>query len=426
MYSRTPLDRVVPTMSSRQGLLAVTIAAVLSSGVAPSVSAPRGLLEAEGVKALLDVMDALVELHPEYAERSELLARLPELEREAALDAARRSNETSSEVQAAIRALLDTQTYQIYFRRFTNVTADEVRDLLLDLPYRERRAPGDIGVTLRELLRKREVVRAALDRLLDQADTEWIYRTAQYFAPGWEGELPVMHLIYDSNAGSFAAEGLPFFNVYTGIDLETLGEGPDPSSLHEAEQTMSHELQHVLAEARLYPQTSTERTWQKEWIDQLTRGMIGEGVANLCSPPSGGLKEVYEDPEILAVLVERYNVLLRALLAEEISEEEVEAWYRDNYFDVAIGLLRDHLSKRYAGDELEAKVQASMRYRPDVEHALGWWMVSRIWARDSRREVVAALLEDPFSAYRLYNETLDEERADLRIAPDVLERLEDR
>lgn len=381
------------------------------------------LLNAEGVLALLDVMDALAAEHPGLVERTAALAGLSEEDRDVAQDEARRENEASAELGTAIQSLLATRTYQIYFRRFTNVTAERVRDLLLDLPYRHRPAPGEIGITLYQLLRKRELVRSGLERLLDQADMDWVYEIAQDFAPGWEGEPPTTHLIYDSNAGSFAAEGLPFFNVYTGIDLEALGKSADASSLREAEETMAHELQHVLAEPTLYPETSEGHTWQEEWIDQLTRGMVGEGVANLCSPPAGGIKEVYEDPEVLAALVGRYSELMRALLAEEISEEEVRTWYRDNYFDVAIGLLRDHLSKRYAAAELEERVQASMRYRPDVEHALGWWMVSRIWNHDSRPEVVAGLLEDPFSVYRLYDETLGDEHENLHIAPDVIAAL---
>jgi len=46
--------------------------------------------------------------------------------------------------------------------------------------------------------------------------------------------------------------------------------------------------------------------------------------------------------------------------------------------------------------------------------------------RGRRRAVVVALLEDPFSVYDLYNETLDDGLADLRISPEVLEALDPR
>ncbi|MDH3524304.1 MAG: hypothetical protein OES32_12030 [Acidobacteriota bacterium] len=404
--------------------LLMTLVSHLTVGAAAvRADQPAHRFDASGVVALLDVMDAVAAAHPDFPAKEAELGRLPEGEREAAFDRAREVNEASGEVRAAIRALLATPTYQIYFRRFTNVTAEEVSDLLLDLPYRQRRAPGQIGVTLYELVRKRGLVRSALDRLLAEADADRVYETARAFAPVWKGELPTLHLIYDSNAGSFVAEGVPFFNVFTGIDLETLSASADDSLVPEAEETMAHELQHVLAEPTLYPEPEVERSWQQDWIDQLTRGLVGEGVANLCSPPSGGIKAVYEDPEVLAALVERYDHLMRALLAGRITEDEVRAWYRENYFEVATGLLRSHLAKRHSGEELEAAVRSAMRYRPDVEHALGWWMVSRIWQRDPSPAVVAGLLEDPFSVYRLYNETLGDGDDDLRFAPDLVRQL---
>jgi hypothetical protein len=372
-------------------------------------------LNADGVTALLDVMDALAIVHPGFADKEQEYGRLSDAEREAAYDGARRLNEANAELRSAIEVLLETETYRIYFRRFTNITAEQLRDLLLDLPYRKRSAPGDVGSTLFDLFRRRDTIRTALDRLLIQADIERVYETALRFAPGSRGELPTMHLIYDSNAGSFAAEGLPFFNVYTGIDLAALAESANAASLRDAERTMAHELQHVLAKSTLYPKTEEERSWREEWIDQMTRGTVGEGVAMLCNPPSGSLREVYADPDVLGKLAERYNELLRALRSDKLTEEDVRTWYRDNYYDFAIGLLREHLAKRYSGAELETEVKASMRYRPDFEHAFGWWMVSRIWARDPRREVVAGLLENPFFVYRLYNETIDDEQRHLRI-----------
>lgn len=50
-------------------------------------------------------------------------------------------------------------------------------------------------------------------------------------------------------------------------------------------------------------------------------------------------------------------------------------------------------------------------------------MVSRNWERDPLREAVADLLEDPYSVYRLYNETLEKDQADLRIALELVEAL---
>lgn len=401
------MDRWKPALIGAVALLSTCAIQALGSDAASR-------LNADGVTRLLDVMDALAAVQSRVAERDAEHAGLDETEREAALDAARQKNEKSPAVRAAIDSLLASQTYRVYFRRFPNITAAEYEDLLLDLPYRERRAPGDIGKTLFELFRMRDTIRSGLDRLLQEADMEWVYDTAQRFAPGWDGALPTMHLVYDSNAGSFAAEGIPFLNVYTAIDLRALAEG-DATSLQKAEATMAHELQHVLAEPTLYPEPDPERTWQERWLDDLTRGTVGEGIANLTSPPRGRLQAAYEDPNVLAALAERFNKLLRLLAAGEMTEEEMQAWYRDNYFDVAIDLLRGHLAKTYSGDELEVQLKANMRHRPDFEHAFGWWMISRIWENNPRPETVRSLLDDPFSAYARYNETLDDDQRHLRI-----------
>ncbi len=42
-------------------------------------------------------------------------------------------------------------------------------------------------------------------------------------------------------------------------------------------------------------------------------------------------------------------------------------------------------------------------------------MISRIWDSDPRPETAQALLEDPFSVYGRFNETLDDAQANLRI-----------
>jgi len=75
-------------------------------------------------------------------------------------------------------------------------------------------------------------------------------------------------------------------------------------------------------------------------MDDAPARLNAEGVtallASLCSPPTGRLKEVYEDPQVLGRLAERYNTLMRSLIAGEIIEDDVSTWYRDNYFDFGV------------------------------------------------------------------------------------------
>jgi hypothetical protein len=381
-------------------------------------------LNPEGVLALLDVMDAVASLHPELEEKTELYGKMPDADKEAMFADVRQRNEQDKALRSAIQTMLDTKTYQIYFGRFRNVTPDLVQDLLLDLPYGKRSGPGDIGNMLRELLRKRTSVRAALDRLLTEVDMHWVYETAESWVPKEDREPPTLYLIYDSNAGSFTAGGIPFFNIYTDLPLDTLSSDEDGSTLLEAQGIMAHELQHVLARPHLYPSMSRGRTWQQVWVDRITRGLVSEGVAIHCNPPAGIKKEIYEDELVLSALTSRLNDALIALSKDEMTEEEVQDWHSANFFSFAEDLLKQHLEKRYSGDELEAKLRKHMSLRPDLEHTLGWWMVSRVSGGGERPDAAISLLSDPYSVYMLYNNACVEAGEGLKISPAALEYLQ--
>jgi hypothetical protein len=372
------------------------------------------------VLALLDVMDTVAELHPGFAARESAYASLPAAEREAAYHAARVRNDSSPALTQALDAMLQTETYQIYFRRFPNVTPEMLREIVLDLPYRRRPAPGGIGGLYYELVRDRDAVRSALERLIVGIDMGAVYATAEWWAPPVVDERPTMYLIYDSNAGSFSAEGKPFFNVHTSIDLAALDGADAARAITEAQGVMAHELQHVLADPVLYPEVDPNRSWQTEWVDRLTRGLVGEGLANHCNPPTGVKQAVYEDTMVVAALVKRLNALLLAMRDEQVTEDDVRAWYRANYSGDAEALLRAHLATRLAGDDLDNAMRRYASVRPDVEHALGWWMVSRISDGGARREAALELLTHPYLVYERYNAAVPDEYADVRLAQEAV------
>ena len=108
----------------RIGVLIIVVLWAQVTGAQTDVgSAGSERLNAEGVTTLLDVMDALAEVHTGFVENEQANGRLDDAGREAAFGEARRLNESNAELVSAIDALLDTRTYQIYFRRFTNITA---------------------------------------------------------------------------------------------------------------------------------------------------------------------------------------------------------------------------------------------------------------------------------------------------------------
>jgi hypothetical protein len=186
---------------------------------------------------------------------------------------------------------------------------------------------------------------------------------------------------------------------------------------------MAHELQHVLAEPFIAAPTSPSK-WEYRWVDGLVRSLVGEGVANHCSPPIGFTKEIYEDRTVVASLVKRFNIGMGELSRGQMTVEQAQAWYRSNYFEIAEGLLRDHLEESYSGEELDRKFAEHMQVRPDLEHALGWWMTSRVSEQGRRRKITVNLLRQPYSLFQLYNEALTEEQEDLRIDSAVLDYLD--
>ncbi len=63
-------------------------------------------------------------------------------------------------------------------------------------------------------------------------------------------------------------------------------------------------------------------------------------------------------------------------------------------------------------------------FRPDVEHALGWWMTSRISSGGARRDAAVALLEDPYSVFRRYAESVREHDEGLGFSGDAVSYVE--
>ena len=381
---------------------------VLSAGCVREPGSHGVRLDSRGVYALLDVMDTVAALHPGFEERQAELVTLPEAERAEALHAARQRNEESPSLDSAIRTLLASETYRIYFDRFPNLSPGVFRDLVLDLPFQHRPAPGGMGQTLYDLVRRRDHVRRALERFTAGLDMDRVYETAVRWSPDRPVPAMTMFLIYDSNAGSFTAEGKPFYNVYGSREFERLVTDSLPLAFDAVEGVMAHELQHVLAEPVLYPDSAPAQSWQQEWVDRITRAMVGEGVANHCNPPTGAKREVYEDERVVADLVRRLNEAFEAVEQGRMTEADMTRWSRENYGAHAERLLREHLEQRYDGDALERRMRELMPVRPDLEHALGWWMVSRVTAATSgnTEEVARALLSDPRSLYARYNDAV--------------------
>ncbi len=123
---------------------------------------------------------------------------------------------------------------------------------------------------------------------------------------------------------------------------------------------------------------------------------------------------------VVETLLRRFEAFLSDLRHERLDEEQAIAWRRENFFGPAAALLRRHLERRFEGEELAARIVELAPMRPDLEHVLGWWMVSRVSRGGARREHALELLEDPWALPRLYNEAV-EGLPGLSLAPETLE-----
>lgn len=382
-----------------------------------------GSLDAGGVVALIAVMDSIASLHPGFATmRLDIMNRA---ERDSLLEAARARNENSVGLNRCLEALFETPTYVSYFRRFSNVTRELVRDVLLDLPYGVRPSPGGIAETYFTLIRNRDSLRTAVHEFVSTFDYGAMSRQALHWAPDGDYDLPVVHLIYDSNAGSFTADRSPFFNLYSERMSTAQGDATLDRFVDYAEGVTAHEVQHVLVQPLLYPDMDTGAwSWQRQWVEGIVRGLVSEGLATHCNPPSGMRSAVWENREVLAALLESLEGTLRSMRDDAVTPEDVAAWYRDSFQDMPRQLLRNYLEHDASGADLESAMRRYASIRPDLEHALGWWMTSQISARGSRRSAALELLSHPAELFGRYNRALGEEDSALRVHEDVLAYVE--
>jgi hypothetical protein len=75
-----------------------------------SAAETGGRLDVAGVTTLLDVMDALADLHPGFEEKAVQLERLSEVRQASLVAEARRRNKASSRLEGKLDGMLATET----------------------------------------------------------------------------------------------------------------------------------------------------------------------------------------------------------------------------------------------------------------------------------------------------------------------------
>jgi len=367
-------------------------------------------MKAESVRALLDLIDTIVQQNPGYQHtRRELEESSGELRQQRLTELYHR-NASDPMQMAKIEAFLQTEARQIYFRRFSNVTPDHFRRVFLALPYERISAPGDIATPYFELFGQTEKLRTLLDKLVEEIDLLRCRDIALRWLPAADYPIPEMYLVYDNNAGSFTAEGKAFYNLYAGeADLEILST--------DASGVIAHELHHVLAEPYLKMSRRTHDRWQRDCMAMVIRSMVSEGAAIHCDPPQGFKLALWEDRDTVVQLMQELNHTLLALENGMCEESEFWAWYSSTFHEIPRKLLEDYASRTSGPTEVEKTVRAHLPQRPDLVHTLGWWMVSHVSQHGKDSSAVKALILNPYQLFSRYNETLAARDDSLRMNP---------
>lgn len=411
--------------TSTPAVLIVMIA--LLHGPVRAQPAPGSYKQLEGVERLFDVIAAIVERNPAYAETLERVAVMDDAAAAQAFDSLAEANRRNPAISGKIDSLLASETYRIYFRRFRNVNPEIFRTAFVHLPYRAVPSPGGIASCFLELCGSVEEIREWMRDVVRRIEIPRCATIAERWLPEGDYAPVTIYFIYDSNAGSFTAQGKPFLNLQSMIgEISPGGDLPDQLAsidITAIEQVIAHELQHIYARPVLYPRNRVFAAWQDRWLDKIVREIVSEGVAGQCNPCAGMKKELWEDPDVIAALIRGLNETCLAMYDGTLGEREMSAWYGASFQDAARDLLKAHLLKQY---DQQAAVRLLGRYmpvRPDLVHTLGWWMVSRITDRQSNRNPALSLLTDPSSLFERYNATLPPDAGALRVDDRVVARL---
>jgi len=384
----------------------------------------ENLYDDSAVIQLLNLMDSIAARNPDFELVATQLNSLPSPDREQRTITLRRRNENDPVLENMIEALLELEPYEIYFDRFKNVSRAHFRLAFNSLPYTAPPLPGGIAEAFYDLCIHREAFERWYQTTRSGIDITRCVASAREWVPPGEYPVKKVYAIYDGNAGSFAEQGNAFFNLCSEVITKT-----PPSKrfthLHEVgiiqlEGVISHELNHVMAEPFLSSRSLTFSSWEERWKDRITRSIVSEGVAFQRNPLMGFQKTLWEDRATVSSLMKELNRMMIALDNHVVPEDSVRLWYNRLYHEYAASLLGQYLEQTYPDSDITSMIKEHSIIRPDLVHALGWWMVSRITEGGAKPERASELLMNPSSLFTLYNESLEPGMDDLAVDAQVV------
>lgn len=365
------------------------------------------ILKSDAVHQLLEIMRLVRDRNPDPAGWNEQLARLDKLQRQALLDSLSTRNRQDSELTAMIDDLLDSEAYQLYYRKFGNVRPEDHKQMLLGLPFGSLPSPADIAANLYEIYLHQDSVAAWIETALDRINLDSIKQRALAWLPEGDYQIPRTHFIMDGNGDAFAAEGQVVFDLYSLVLSElprsTRYADLANSSVEQIEVVLAHEYHHVFADPIYDAATNKSDKAATLWRQRLIRMMVSEGIAMHCNRPEGLRRATKEDTTIVAFWFRELSQTLKQLEKDEFNSNDIRQWYRNSFHSTAHQLLREYLARTFEGEELNRQTGLLAYARPTLVYTLGWWMVSRISQQGTDHAAVIALLEDPYTLFASYN-----------------------
>jgi hypothetical protein len=353
----------------------------------------------------LRLFDAISESNPNYEDTLKAIAAVERPRQEARLAALAERNAQNPRIAALVDSLLTSPGYTLYYRQFKNVTPDIHRRIFFALPYRGIPSPADIGQKQLELFHHRDSL-AALVEIVSTVDIAEAVLIARRWSPPGDSSVPTTYYILDGNGDAFGGRDGVCFDLY-GVVLSprpVAGRYENLAAISTAdiEAVLAHEFQHVFAWRYLYRDVPEFDRWQDSWEDILIRGLVSEGVAMQCNPPSGFKRAVFGDTTIVRFWLREVERVIGQIRDDQISEDSVRAWRDRSYHETAQRLLSGYIMRTFSKDDWET-VWREHTDRPDCMHALGWWMVSHIVAAPGGQDAAVQLLIAPHDLFRAYN-----------------------
>jgi hypothetical protein len=400
----------------------LTISACASAATADknTQSQAPGKLNLEAVNQLLDVLDTLAGRNPSAQAFADWAKTAGERKAaDSALTLAMK-NAHDPRVQEMIDALLTTDAYRLYYAQFRNISQPTHHDILCALPYRAIDSPAGIADNLLEIFSNRALVRKWAHDVIAKIDLTRCNAIASEWAPQGDHSTPTVYFVYDGNGGAFARNGavcVDLFGMILGTrPAATRFAGLSEISIDDMERVLAHEFVHIYSAPSLMATLGNATTWQDKMIDRITVGLVDEGIALQCNPPENFKADLWNDTATVAFWIKQLGDRLAVLKAGEGNPDATSRWWSSTYQELPESLLVNYLSRRYPkGDQAKLRAQY-MSDRPDLEHMLGWWMVSKIYVKGRQKEKVMQLLSAPDKLFPLYNEAMKDAPPNLRLS----------